>query len=70
MLGVAFTLLSLLFAISLCLVGSAAIGATIAETSPHGRARPHAALGARRIAREHPGAFAQRTRSDRITHVG
>ncbi len=32
MLGVAFTLLSLLFAISLCLVGSAAIGATVAET--------------------------------------
>ena len=31
-LGVAFTLLSLLFAISLCLVGSAAIGATVGET--------------------------------------
>jgi membrane protein len=39
-LGVAFTLLSLLFAVALCLVGSAAVGATIGERSRPERITP------------------------------
>ena len=49
-LGVGFTLLSLLFSASLVLVVTAAVGATLAETPPAGGGRDHP----QRVSAAHP----------------